>query len=44
MVKLNPELKATILFFGKGMTVLKPESLRNEIKEILQEAVNQYYE
>lgn len=43
-IKLNPELRATILSFGKGMTVLKPESLRDEIKEILQEAVNQYYE
>ncbi|EEK15010.1 hypothetical protein CAPGI0001_1450 [Capnocytophaga gingivalis ATCC 33624] len=41
-VKQNPELISIILSFGMGMTVIEPRSLRDKIKNIIQDSVNQY--
>ncbi|HEU4497539.1 MAG TPA: WYL domain-containing protein, partial [Flavobacterium sp.] len=38
----NYELERLLLGFGCGMEVLKPESLRNRIKKILQQALDKY--
>jgi len=39
---INYELKATILGFGDGIQVLKPEHLSNEIRTILEKSYAQY--
>lgn len=41
-LKPNPELKSLILSYGKDAVVEQPESLANEIKGLLEEAVNNY--
>ena len=41
-VELNQELDAKILEFGKDVTVIEPPSLRDRIKENLQQALNSY--
>jgi predicted DNA-binding transcriptional regulator YafY len=39
---VNYELRSTLLGFGKDIVVLKPATLRREMKEILQEAAKSY--
>ncbi|MDM1350936.1 WYL domain-containing protein [Myroides marinus] len=41
-VKINYELKQQILFYGTAMRVLTPESLANDIKQMLEESLNRY--
>lgn len=38
----NYELRSVLLSYGSDIEVLKPESLRNEMKEIFKKAVNNY--
>ena len=39
---INQELVAAILQYGKDVSVIAPESLKNKISEILKEALNNY--
>ena len=39
---INQELEAAILQYGKDVSVIAPESLKNKISEILKEALNNY--
>ncbi|AJH14524.1 helix-turn-helix transcriptional regulator [Myroides profundi] len=41
-VKINYELKQQILSYGNAMRVLSPESLKNDIKQILEESLSRY--
>ena len=42
LVELNRELEARILEFGKDVCVVAPSSLRERIRQILQEALEEY--
>jgi predicted DNA-binding transcriptional regulator YafY len=39
---VNYELERLLLGFGNGLEILKPEGLRNRMKEILEKALNNY--
>ncbi|WP_394341931.1 WCX domain-containing protein [Spirosoma fluviale] len=42
VIKINRELEAQLLSFGKDLTVLSPPSLQSAIRQIIEQALEVY--